>query len=55
MDCSRGGFGSKIHALTDTLALPTRFMATAGQAADIIRAVPLLKGISPSALLADKL
>ena len=51
---SRGGFGCKIHALTDALGLPIRFILTGGQTADITQAVPLLEGISTSALLADK-
>jgi len=51
---SRGGFGSKIHALTDALGLPIRFILTPGQAADISQAIPLMAGIDTSALLADK-
>ena len=37
----RGGFGCKIHALTDALGLPVRFILTGGQAADIIQAISL--------------
>ena len=51
---SRGGFGCKIHALTDVLGLPVRFILTGGQAADITQATPLMQGISTGALLADK-
>ena len=51
---SRGGFGCKIHALTDALGLPVRFILTGGQAADITQATPLMQGISTSALLTDK-
>lgn len=51
---SRGGFGCKIHALTDALGLPVRFILTGGQAADITQAIPLMTGVSTSALLADK-
>lgn len=52
---SRGGFGCKIHALTDALGLPVRFILTGGQAADITQAIPLMKDIgSTGALLADK-
>ena len=51
---SRGGFGCKIHALTDALGLPVRFILTGGQAADITQATPLMQGISTGALLADK-
>ena len=38
---SRGGFGCKIHALTDALGLPVRFVLTGGQATDIIQAMLL--------------
>ena len=51
---SRGGFGCKIHALTDALGLPLRFILTGGQTADITRAIPLMQGMSTGALLADK-
>ena len=51
---SRGGFGCKIHALTDALGLPVRFILTGGQAADITQATPLTQDISTGALLADK-
>jgi len=51
---SRGGFGCKIHALTDALGLPVRFILTGGQAADITQAIPLMPDIGTSALLADK-
>ena len=51
---SRGGFGCKIHALTDALGLPIRFILTSGQAADITQAIPLMQDIDTGALLADK-
>ena len=52
---SRGGFGCKIHALTDALGLPVRLILTGGQAADITQAIPLMKDIDRTdALLADK-
>ena len=52
---SRGGFDCKIHALTDALGLPVRFILTGGQAADITQAIPLVKDIgSTGGLLADK-
>jgi transposase len=52
---SRGGFGCKVHALTDALGLPVRFILTGGQAADITQAIPLIKDIgSTGTLLADK-
>jgi transposase len=51
---SRGGFSCKIHALTDSLGLPLKFILTGGQAADISQALPLLQGVKADALLADK-
>ena len=51
---SRGGFGCKIHALTDALGLPLRFILTTGQTADITRAIPLVQGMSTGTLLTDK-
>ena len=51
---SRGGFSCKIHAVTDALGLPVRFILTGGQAADITQAIPLMQGIATGALLADK-
>ena len=51
---SWGSFSSKIHALTDALGLPARFILTEGQAADITQATPLMQGMSTGALLADK-
>lgn len=52
---SRGGFGYKIHALTDALGLPVRFILTGGQAADITQSIFLMKDIGRTgALLADK-
>ena len=51
---SRGGFGCKIHALTDALGLPVRFILTGGQAAYITQATQLMQDISTGALLADK-
>jgi transposase len=51
---SRGGFSCKIHALTDALGWPVRFILTGGQAADITQAIPLMQGIRTRVLLADK-
>ena len=52
---SRGGFRTKIHALTDALGNPLAFVLTGGQAADIEQAQHLV-GLFPTAgaLLADK-
>jgi len=48
---SRGSFSCKIHALTDSLGLPVKFILTGGQAVDISQALPLLKGVKADALL----
>lgn len=52
---SRGGFSTKIHALTDALGNPLAFVLTAGQAADIGQAQSLV-ALFPTAgaLIADK-
>ena len=51
---SRGGFGCKIHAVTDALDLPVRFILTGGPAPDIAQTITLMNGIATGALLADK-
>jgi transposase len=53
---SKGGFTTKIHAITDALGNPLDFILTAGQASDIGQAEALLQ-LTPSgagALLGDK-
>ncbi len=40
---SRGGFGTKIHAITDALGNPLDFMLTGGQASDIGQAETMLE------------
>lgn len=50
---SRGGFGCKIHAAADGLALPIKFILTGRQAADVSQAIPLMTGISAQACLAE--
>ena len=51
---SRGGFSTKVHALTDALGYPIKFILTGGQESDIGQAENLLTGIEAGALLADK-
>ena len=51
---SRGGFSTKVHALTDALGNPLRFILTGGQNSDIGQAENLLAGIQAEAVLADK-
>jgi transposase len=50
----QGGFNCRIHALTDALGLPMRFILAGGQAADITQATPLMQDTTTGALLADK-
>lgn len=53
---SRGGFGTKVHALTDALGNPLDFILTGGRASDIGQAETLL-ALTPAgaeALAADK-
>lgn len=51
---SKGGFGCKVHALCDALGMPIKFILTGGQEAECKQAIPLLKNIKASAVLADK-
>jgi transposase len=53
---SRGGFGTKIHAITDALGNPLNFVLTGGQASDVGEAETLL-GLTPEgaeAFIGDK-
>jgi len=51
---SRGGFGTKVHVRVNGLGLPTKFVLTPGQAADITQADALLDGADPEVVIADK-
>ncbi|HYQ91362.1 MAG TPA: transposase [Candidatus Competibacteraceae bacterium] len=51
---SRGGFSTKIHALTDALGNPVDFVLTGGQAADITQAEALFPDEPMDAVVADK-
>ncbi len=51
---SRGGFGTEVHVRVSGLGLPTRFVPTPGQAADITQADVLLDGTAPEVVIADK-
>ena len=51
---SKGGFTTKIHALTDALGNPLRFILTPGQRSDISQAKKLLEKIFEIPCLADK-
>ena len=45
---------TKIHAATDGLGNPVRFIAGPGQENDMVRAHDLIAGFTPGALIADK-
>src|SRR3954469_2620661 len=49
---SRGGLSTKIHAVTDALGNPTRFLL--GQAHDLVGSDVLLTDLSAGAVIADK-
>ena len=51
---SRGGYSTKVHATTDSLGCPTRFILTGGNVSDCTQALPLLDGQSAEYVLADK-
>ena len=51
---SRGGLTTKIHALVEGLGLMARWALTGGQVHDSGQAVPLLEGLKPDAVVADK-
>jgi transposase len=51
---SRGGLSTKVHLGVDALGNPVRFILTAGQVHDIIKAEGLIDGFSFENLLADK-
>lgn len=51
---SRGEFSTKIHALTDALGNPLKFILTPGQQSDITQANQLIKDVFDAACLADK-
>ena len=51
---SRGGFSTKIHALTDALGNPLHFILTPGQRNDITQAEKLVDSIQNGTCLADK-
>jgi len=51
---SRGGFGTKIHAVVDALGLPVRFVLGPGQQNDMAPACDLIRGLSAQQVLADR-
>ena len=53
-DRSKGGFSGKLHAACDALGKPIRFLGTAGQRFDDMKALDLIDNQKMSALIADK-
>ncbi|WP_442481268.1 IS5 family transposase [Aeoliella sp. SH292] len=51
---SRGGFGTKVHAVCDGLGNPVKLLLTPGQTHDVTQAVPLLEGLTAEHVIADK-
>ena len=51
---SRGGLTTKLHAVTDALGNPLRWLLTPGQRNDITQAAALLDGIDAGAVVADR-
>jgi putative transposase len=45
---------TKIHAVVDALGNPVALSLTPGQVHDVMQAEPLLEGLEPEALIADK-
>ncbi len=54
MGRSRGGLTTKIHALSDALGRPLRFILTGGEAGDITMAPALLANVEAGGVIADK-
>tara|TARA_R110000782_G_scaffold270474_1_gene371599 strand:- start:1383 stop:1568 length:186 start_codon:yes stop_codon:yes gene_type:complete len=54
MGRSRGRFGTKIHAVVDTLGLPVRFDRGPGRQNDMALANELIDGLEDEQVLADK-
>ena len=51
---SRDGVSTKVHATTDSLGCPTRFILTGGNASDYTQAIPLIEGQAADQIVADK-
>ena len=51
---SRGGFSTKLSAATDALGNPCCLLAGPGQENDMVKALDLVEGIKPAAVLADR-
>lgn len=51
---SRGGFGTKIHAVVDALGLPVWFALGPGQQNELAPACDLIRGLPADQVLADR-
>ena len=51
---SRGGCGTKLHAVVDALGLPVRFALGPGQQSDMAPACDLIRGLHGPQVLADR-
>jgi len=51
---SRGGYSTKVHASTDSLGCPTKFLLSGGNESDYTYAAPLLKEQEAEFVIADK-
>ena len=51
---SRGGFGTKIHAIVNGLGLPVKLTLTPGQAADVTEGKSLIQGLQLEEVIGDK-
>ena len=51
---SRGGFSTKVHATTDALGCPTRFILTGGHESDYCQAIVLMENQDADHVIADK-
>ena len=51
---SRGGFGTKLHAVVDALGLPVRFEIGPGQQNDMAPACGLVEGLATGQVIADR-
>ena len=51
---SRGGLTTKLHTVADARGRPVRLGLTAGQRHDAPQALPLLEGLAPAYLIADR-
>ena len=54
MGRSKGGLSTKVHAATDALGNPIRFVLTGGERNDITQIEALLEGMTAGHVLADK-